>query len=333
MAGQRTRSGRGCILAVLALAMMSVAACVADPAPVMGGAIAGNGQATVSWAPPPGDNASSLVAYVVTPFVGGVAQPSIRFNSTTTVQTVAGLTNGLTYTFVVRGIDSVGRDTAASRSSNAVTPGAVVALEGFGTIAGTCGVVAPQIQSASPSLFGGKNLDFGTDPYDDPVDRPELTSGAQEIILDGNAGGSAVLSEVFAFEVLARCEAATLLKTENEIVYTQPGKRTDLLVQLASSKVGVSVTRAVAFPAGTPYSPEHASTLLTDKLNGINESSQLVAPVDDWVKQILVVVAFDQQHADTIQAAWAGLAAATRADTIVYVVVTDGSDLNVYFSN
>ena len=41
-------------------------------------------------------------------------------------------------------------------------------------------------------------------------------------------------------------------------------------------------------------------------------------------------MAYDQQHADTIATAWAGLDAATKADTIVYVVVTDGADAFMY---
>ena len=37
-------------------------------------------------------------------------------------------------------------------------------------------------------------------------------------------------SEVFAYEWLARCEQATLLKTETEIVYDVVGKKADILV-------------------------------------------------------------------------------------------------------
>ena len=131
--------------------------------------------------------------------------------------------------------------------------------------------------------------------------------------------------------MLARCEGASLLKTETEILYDDPmSKKADLLVQIAGRKVGVSVTRAVTFPFGNPYTLPAATALLNGKLYDIDNSSQHVSAADAWVKQILVVLAYDQQHADTIAAAWAGLDATTKADTIVYVVVTDGDDAFIY---
>jgi hypothetical protein len=60
-----------------------------------------------------------------------------------------------------------------------------------------------------------------------------------------NAGGSSGLSEIFAYEQLARCEGAVFLKSETEIVYAPPtSKKTDLEVMLGTHKLGVSVTRA-----------------------------------------------------------------------------------------
>jgi hypothetical protein len=210
------------------------------------------------------------------------------------------------------------------------TPDPSLPLDGFATMTGTCGVVAPQLADPDPSLFGSRNLDFGADPYDDPGDRPLLTAGGQTIAATPGAGGGSSLSEVFAFEALARCEGASLLKTGTEIVYDQPGKTTDLLVRIAGVKVGVAVARAVGFPPGSPYTSQSATTLLDAKLDAVNESSQHVAAQDAWVKQVLVVMAYDQQHADTIAAAWSALGSAIKADTVVYVVVTDGSDANLY---
>jgi hypothetical protein len=147
-----------------------------------------------------------------------------------------------------------------------------------------------------------------------------------------NGGGSSTISEAFAFEVLARCEGASLVKIETEILYDPPdSKKTDILVEIAGSKVGVSVTRAVGFPPEDPYPPAQAATLMADKLADILESSQNVVPEDAWVKQILLVMAYADMHAALIEDAWIALDDATKADTIVYVVVTDGSDTPVYF--
>ncbi len=49
------------------------------------------------------------------------------------------------------------------------------------------------------------------------------------------------------------------------------------------------------------------------------------------MKQILVVLAYADMHADQIRSVWDGLGADVRADTIVYVVITDGEDIPVYF--
>jgi hypothetical protein len=100
---------------------------------------------------------------------------------------------------------------------------AVVPLPGFGTIRGECGVLSSELLASPTATWFQGELDFADDRYDDPAERPLLTDGGQEMLLDGNAGGSSVYSEVFAFEWLARCEGASLLKTENEIAYDVAG--------------------------------------------------------------------------------------------------------------
>ncbi|MEO7091835.1 MAG: hypothetical protein ABI175_01210, partial [Polyangiales bacterium] len=145
-----------------------------------------------------------------------------------------------------------------------------------------------------------------------------------------NAGGSSGLSEVFAFEQLSRCEQATLVKTETQIVYDTPGKITDLEVLIAGHKIGVSVTRAVAFPFGQPYTLAAASTLITKKLTDIQASTMNVSAADKWDKQILAVLAWDDQAADIVAQAWTAADAQTKADTIVIVTVTAGEDTFIY---
>jgi hypothetical protein len=215
----------------------------------------------------------------------------------------------------------------ASNVGGGVVPGTE---DGFGNISGPCDLVAPELDKPTPSLFGNR-LDFQADPFDDE-DAALLTPGGQAIYSSPSAGGSTRLPELFAFEVLARCEGASLLKLDTEIVYSQFGKKTDLLVAIDGSKVGVSVTRAMSVPPEAPYPTETASELLASKLADIQESSQNVAPEDAWVKQILVVVAYSDMHANAIEDAWRGLDEATKADTVVYVVTTDGSDGPLYSS-
>lgn len=206
--------------------------------------------------------------------------------------------------------------------------GSTLPAPGFGDITGTCGVLDTELTSPAPDYFVNR-IDFGMDPYDDS-DFGLLTAGGQEMINDGNAGGSSLLSEVFSFELLARCEGAKLLKTETEVVYTTPGTITDLLVEIDGMKVGVSVTRAVAFPFEDPYSVAQAKELLEKKLKGILASSENVAPEDKWVKQILYVIAYADGHAASLEAAFQQIDPSIRADTIVMVSISDGDDAFIY---
>lgn len=202
-------------------------------------------------------------------------------------------------------------------------------LEGFGALSGECDVLDDELTSEQPGYFENV-IDFGDDPYDES-DKPLLTMGGMEIIDDGNAGGNSLYSEVFAYEVLYRCEMANLLETETEITYQDPqGKITDLLVQIDGLKIGVSVTRAVAFPFDDPYTVQQATDLLTDKLSDVKLSTENVAPEDVWEKQILHVIAYAPGHEDSIETAFGQIDAQTKADTILWVTVSNGSDDFLY---
>jgi hypothetical protein len=200
-------------------------------------------------------------------------------------------------------------------------------LEGFGELSGDCDVLDDELASAEPSRFRSA-IDFAV-PFSDEEDGL-LTEGGRTMLAAGNAGGSSLYSEVFAFELLARCELAPLVKTEIAIDYDQAGSITDLLVAIDGEKIGVSVTRAVGFPFDEPYTVEQATEILERKLEGILESTANVSEADRWRKQILAVLAYAPGHADTLAAALDAIAPETRADTIVWILVTDGADEFIY---
>ncbi len=202
-------------------------------------------------------------------------------------------------------------------------------LSGFGAIAGECGIIGEHELDSSGTFFFSNSIDFMSDPYDED-DYSLLTPGGQKIVDDGNAGGSSLHSEVFSFEVLARCEFAALLKTEMEIEYSTPGKMTDLLTMIHDRKTGVSVTRAVSWPHDRPWTASQATELLEKKLLDIIESTANAAEADKWGKQILHVLAFGPGHEEVLKQAWAQIDADILGDTIVLVTVTDGDDGFVY---
>lgn len=220
-------------------------------------------------------------------------------------------------------VAEVTADTSAPQE--VVEPGP---LPGFGTISGACQVLDDELTAEAPSLFINR-IDFGGDPYDaSDIDR--LTDGGRKILADGNAGGSSILSEVFAFELLARCEGATLLKTEREVVYDEAAKITDMIVMIDGHRIGANPTRAIGYPFEAPYTAEQARRVIEKKLGDINSSSDTVSDEDAWEKQILTVFAYAEGHVAAVEEAWAQIDPALKADTIVFVTVTDGDDLFIY---
>lgn len=201
---------------------------------------------------------------------------------------------------------------------------------GFGTLGGTgCGAITDADMTGLDPRLIRVDFDFMRE-YVDPADRPLLTAGGLHLAETPNAGGSSGLSEIFAYEELDRCDHAMLLKTETEIMYDTMSKKTDLEIALRGHKIGVSVTRAFAYPLGTPYTMDQANTLIRKKLGDIPLATASVSAADRWEKQFLAIMAIDQQSADVMAAAWDALDATTKGDTIVILTTTTGADTFIY---
>lgn len=84
------------------------------------GAVAGDGEATVSWTAP-NDGGSPITSYTVTPYVGGKAELPQSFESSATTEAVTGLSNGTSYSFTVTATNVVGSG-PPSAASPAVVP-------------------------------------------------------------------------------------------------------------------------------------------------------------------------------------------------------------------
>jgi hypothetical protein len=123
------------------------------PTAVVAGA--GNTQATVHWTAP-GDGGRMITSYTVTPYAGGVAQPTTTVSGSPapTSAVVPGLTNGTSYTFTVTATNAVGTG-PASAASNAAVPSAaprfVQRVSGRSTSGATL-----QLTPASPIASGNR---------------------------------------------------------------------------------------------------------------------------------------------------------------------------------
>lgn len=204
---------------------------------------------------------------------------------------------------------------ASAEASDETTPDGIL-----GTLEGSCGIVKTQLTTKTPTLEQNTLTFAAGETYE----RVNLSPDGQRLFDTPNAGGSSSESEVMSFEILRACEGAKLLKTETEIGYSSAsGSITDILVEIAGKKVGVSVTRAYR-PQNQTFSDTDVKALLEKKLEGVNASSERVVADDTWVKQILHVFAANKAQADAVVRVLPTIDADIRADTIVLLTQTTG---------
>ena len=90
--------------------------------PAITAVTAGDSSATLTWTTP-ANGGSPITGYVVTPYIGAVAQTPQTFTGTGTTRSVTGLTPGTAYTFTVAAQNLAGTGPPSARST-AVTPNA-----------------------------------------------------------------------------------------------------------------------------------------------------------------------------------------------------------------
>ncbi|WP_051752255.1 putative Ig domain-containing protein [Streptosporangium amethystogenes] len=133
----------------------------APSAPATPTAVAGKTSAAVSWTAPAG-NGSTITGYVVTPFIGGVAQTPLSFDASATNRTLTGLTAGSSYTFTVAAVNAVGTG-PASAASSAVTP---YDVPGRPTVtSATAGTLSANLTWTAPAGNGSTITGYVVTPY------------------------------------------------------------------------------------------------------------------------------------------------------------------------
>ena len=130
----------------------------------------GNSSVTLQWSPS-GPNGSAVTKYVVTPKVGGVAQPARNVSGNATSVTITGLKNGKTFSFTVKAFNSRGSSPASSSSGSVVIggpgpPTAVTAKAGSGKAV---------VSWKPPSANGAPITGYVITPYRAGSPRPPKT--------------------------------------------------------------------------------------------------------------------------------------------------------------
>lgn len=135
------------------IALTNITAPATAPgAPTIGTATAGNGQASVSFTAPASNGGSTITGYTATSNPGG-------FTGTCASSpcTVAGLTNGTSYTFTVTATNGVGTGPASS-ASNSVTPSTPAAAPTIGSPTSTSITTTTATLGGTVSSDGGASL-------------------------------------------------------------------------------------------------------------------------------------------------------------------------------
>ena len=116
-------------------------------------AVAGDGQAEVSFTAPSSNGGTVITSYTVTSNPGGITSTGVS-----SPITVTGLTNGTTYTFTVVATNSEG-DGIVSAASNEVTPAVGVTVPGAPTsVSAVAGDGQAEVSFTAPSSNGGTEI-------------------------------------------------------------------------------------------------------------------------------------------------------------------------------
>jgi c-di-GMP-binding flagellar brake protein YcgR len=161
---------------------------VAPDAPVTVIAVAGNGQATISFNPPANTGGGQILSYTVTSSPG-----SFTATGGSSPLTVTGLTNGVTYTFTVTATNANGTS-ISSATSNAVTPATVPGAPTIGTA--TRGNGQATVTFSAPASNGGSTILYYT--VSSNVGGFTATGGSSPITITGLTNGQAYTFTVTA---------------------------------------------------------------------------------------------------------------------------------------
>jgi putative nucleotidyltransferase with HDIG domain len=244
----------------------------------------GDDQVFLSWTAPAGDGGAPITDYLVTPSIGGVAQPPTLFASTATSQVVDGLADGTSYTFTVVAINSAG-DSPASLPSGSVTPATTPSAPTG--VTGVSGNGQVTLSWTAPTDDGGAAVTgYIVVPYLGPASEPPTTfpSAATTETVTGLTNGSTYTFAVTAVNGVGDSPAslassgitpATVPTAPSGVTGLSENGEVALTWSAPSDNGGAAVTGYIVTPyiGGVAQSPDVFGTALSETIGGLTNGT------------------------------------------------------------
>lgn len=183
---------------------------------------------------------------------------------------------------------------------------------------------------------------------------PKLSRAAYRALVTPNAGGASEFSEALSCDMFVKMYGGKYVRTEMEIEHWYGWKLPDMVLRFATTalskhvlqveeqirgriekrkyvNVGISVTRAMAFPSPDDFTLNDADVLLRKKLNGLVVARAGVYEKDAFYKSVLHIWAQNQRIAGLLNTAYESLPANIRDN--VLVICTVAESLPCIFTN
>ena len=179
----------------------------------------------------------------------------------------------------------------------------------------------PEIRLPSGSWKSLNNLNFGED--------------ALRSIEIENAGGRSALSEMLSIEYFSKKHGATDFLFEMEVEYWISYKMVDFVCSLPvhlgrsneKERVGVSVTRAMAYPSPDLFTLEMAKTLLNKKMSGLVIARNAVIKKHRFFTSYLHVWCQTRKIADLVAEAYFLLPESEKSSMRVVLTVYENPEI------